>query len=125
MSTEQEYDASDMLDDVEPAADDPDSAVSAYAPPLQGPGPGQPFPGGPMSARAPFDPAAGAQQAGLRPATAPQGGAPPDGVVAPAMSVDGAVFDPYDPMLDADPFGLSASMHFPTHFSFQESSMRK
>lgn len=24
----------------------------------------------------------------------------------------------YDPMLDADPFGLSASMHFPTQFSF-------
>lgn len=33
-------------------------------------------------------------------------------------------FDPYDPMLDADPFGLSASMHFPTQFTFQESSMR-
>lgn len=27
-------------------------------------------------------------------------------------------FDPYDPMLDADPFGLSASMHFPTQFSY-------
>ena len=26
--------------------------------------------------------------------------------------------DPYDPSLDADPFGLSASMHFPTQFSF-------
>ncbi|KAF2875416.1 hypothetical protein BDV95DRAFT_485475 [Massariosphaeria phaeospora] len=24
------------------------------------------------------------------------------------------LFDPYDPMIDADPFGLSASMHFPT-----------
>jgi hypothetical protein len=24
------------------------------------------------------------------------------------------LFDPYDPILDADPFGLSASMHFPT-----------
>ena len=30
-------------------------------------------------------------------------------------------FDPYDPMLDADPFGLSASMHFPTQFSFDAS----
>ncbi len=28
-------------------------------------------------------------------------------------------FDPYDPMLDADPFGLSASMHFPTQFSYE------
>ncbi|OQU96605.1 hypothetical protein CLAIMM_02662 [Cladophialophora immunda] len=26
----------------------------------------------------------------------------------------GIVIDPYDPMLDADPFGLTASMHFPT-----------
>jgi hypothetical protein len=26
------------------------------------------------------------------------------------------LFDPYDPMLDADPFGLSASMHFPTMY---------
>ena len=32
-------------------------------------------------------------------------------------------FDPFDPMLDADPFGLSASMHYPTQF--QESSMRR
>lgn len=34
-------------------------------------------------------------------------------------------FDPYDPVLDADPFGLTASMHFPTQFTFQESSMRR
>ncbi|KIW06276.1 uncharacterized protein PV09_02747 [Verruconis gallopava] len=31
-------------------------------------------------------------------------------------------YDPYDPMLDADPFGLSASMHFPTQFSFDTTS---
>ncbi|GAB7353074.1 hypothetical protein MBLNU459_g3622t1 [Dothideomycetes sp. NU459] len=30
------------------------------------------------------------------------------------------LFDPYDPMLDADPFGLSASMHFPTNYSFEQ-----
>lgn len=30
------------------------------------------------------------------------------------------IFDPYDPMLDADPFGLSASMHFPTNYSFEQ-----
>ncbi len=35
------------------------------------------------------------------------------------------LFDPFDPMLDADPFGLTASMHFPTQFTFQESSMRQ
>ena len=34
-------------------------------------------------------------------------------------------FDPYDSSLDADPFGLTASMHFPTQFTFQESSMRR
>ena len=27
-------------------------------------------------------------------------------------------YETFDPMLDADPFGLSASMHFPTQFSF-------
>ena len=26
--------------------------------------------------------------------------------------------DPSDPMLDADPFGLSASMHYPTSYSY-------
>jgi hypothetical protein len=34
------------------------------------------------------------------------------------------LLDPYDPMLDMDPFGLSASMHFPTQFTFDTSSMR-
>lgn len=35
------------------------------------------------------------------------------------------ILDPYDPnMLDMDPFGLSASMQFPTQFSFDTSSMR-
>jgi len=34
------------------------------------------------------------------------------------------LLDPFDPMLDTDPFGLSASMHFPTQFSFDTSSMR-
>lgn len=34
------------------------------------------------------------------------------------------LMNPYDPMLDMDPFGLSASMHFPTQFSFDTSSMR-
>lgn len=26
----------------------------------------------------------------------------------------------YEPMLDADPFGLSASMHFPTPFNYEQ-----
>lgn len=28
--------------------------------------------------------------------------------------------DPYDPMFDMDPFGLSASMQFPTHWTFYQ-----
>ena len=32
----------------------------------------------------------------------------------------GQVIDPNDPMLDADPFGLSASMHYPTSYSVME-----
>jgi len=28
--------------------------------------------------------------------------------------------DNFDPMFDADPFGLSASMHFPTNYSFDQ-----
>ena len=31
-----------------------------------------------------------------------------------------AMIDPHDPMLDADPFGLSASMHFPTAYSLDQ-----
>ena len=31
----------------------------------------------------------------------------------------------YDPSLDADPFGLTASMHFPTQFTYQENPMRR
>ena len=44
---------------------------------------------------------------------------------APLFGTINQPFDQYDPMLDADPFGLTASMQFPTQFSFQESSMRK
>jgi len=34
-------------------------------------------------------------------------------------------FDAFDPMLDADPFGLTASMHFPTPFSFDQAQGRR
>lgn len=34
-------------------------------------------------------------------------------------------FDPYDPMLDADPFGLSASMHFPTPYTYDPQQNRR
>lgn len=31
----------------------------------------------------------------------------------------------FEPMLDADPFGLSASMHFPTPFSYEQNNTRQ
>jgi len=34
-------------------------------------------------------------------------------------------FDPFDPMLDADPFGLTASMHFPTPFGYDNGPNRR
>ena len=34
------------------------------------------------------------------------------------------MIDPDDPMLDADPFGLSASMHYPTAYSFEQAPRR-
>ncbi|KAJ0424164.1 hypothetical protein BJY00DRAFT_14516 [Aspergillus carlsbadensis] len=36
-----------------------------------------------------------------------------------------AVLGNYEPMLDADPFGLSASMHFQTPFSYEQSNTRQ
>ena len=41
------------------------------------------------------------------------------GMTAPFDAM-GQVIDPDDPMLDADPFGLSASMHYPTSYSSME-----
>ena len=34
-------------------------------------------------------------------------------------------FDVFDSMLDADPFGLTASMHFPTPFGFDQGQGRR
>ena len=51
-----------------------------------------------------------------QPFTSPNAIAPNDSNHVGANVFNGMnhLFDPYDPMLDADPFGLSASMHFPT-----------
>jgi hypothetical protein len=40
------------------------------------------------------------------------------------FSAANQLFDPFDPMLDTDPFGLSASMHFPTPFNYDPESQR-
>jgi hypothetical protein len=45
----------------------------------------------------------------------------------PDVSAGGGAhtFDAFDPMLDADPFGLTASMHFPTPFGFDQAQGRR
>lgn len=109
MSTEQEYDAqADMLDDQD---SDTPAGPGPYLQPFQQ----QPLPPGQQ-------PAMGMQ--GQPPMQSPPTSQTGEshGAVYGGM---GQIFDPFDPMLDADPFGLTASMHFPTQFSFQESSMRQ
>ena len=48
---------------------------------------------------------------------------PPEGQLMGDSSM-ALPLDPYDQMLDMDPFGLSASMQFPSSFSFDNSSMK-
>jgi len=112
VSTEQEYDEqADMLDDQDPSD--------------QSAGPG-PFPNT-------FPPTTQMQQQGMQPPMQPPSQnasqnqpyqspasmpAEPNGAGA-VFGTMNHLFDPYDPMLDADPFGLSASMHFPTQFSYE------
>jgi hypothetical protein len=115
--TEQEYDAqADMLDEDEPAS------TNFPTPNFHNPN---------MShgmQQSPITPNLNAQQAGLQVQQAQQqqqqeatGGAQYNGLPQQQQQQqqqpNGNVFDPYDPMLDADPFGLSASMHFPTPYS--------
>jgi hypothetical protein len=38
---------------------------------------------------------------------------------------DNNLFSPFEPMLDTDAFGLSASMHFQTPFSYEQSNLRQ
>jgi len=126
VSTEQEYDAhADMLDDQDP------SDNSAIGP---GPYPSQFQPSsGPrhsmgMEGHPPLRPIQSIHPMQplppMRPMQPPQTAPIIDGH-SPALADMNQPFDPFDPMLDADPFGLTASMHFPTQFSFQESSMRQ
>ena len=106
LKTEQEYEAqADMLDDQDPSEHTtsvPTFPTSYSATGLPPAGISQPLAANPNTTQAALQaqPEAGA-------------GAPFGNGMA-----NGAIFDPYDPMLDADPFGLSASMHFPTQFSF-------
>ncbi|KAK8246186.1 hypothetical protein HDK90DRAFT_506002 [Phyllosticta capitalensis] len=115
---QQEYDAQpDMIDDRDPS--EHSAGTSAYP---------QPFP--PQHMRSQSTPQLQAQGSGqivpqqYTPGqdqyTSPAALQPADAHSGYAMSGNmNQGFDPYDPMLDADPFGLSASMHFPTQFSYQ------
>lgn len=48
----------------------------------------------------------------------------PPGTVPDAGPYGIEMIDPNDAMLDADPFGLSASMHYPTSYSFDKTAQR-
>jgi hypothetical protein len=107
VSTDQEYDAqptsSSMLETESEANEQT---------PIQGPEPPQ-FPPSHPYQGSHAAPAKGSAQEHDR-------GHPGEGQI-PGMN---QIFDPYDPMLDADPFGLSASMHFPTDYGFQHPPQR-
>jgi len=104
---EQEYDAqADMIDDQDP------SDQSA------GPGP-YPAPFSSNMHHVGQHPIAGQNLQGQQQPIPHSGDT--NGPVFGAMN---QLYDPFDPNLDADPFGLSASMHFPTQLSFETSSMR-
>ena len=108
MSTDQEYDAqADMLDDENPEEMiDVDSYVQNFNRP---PDPTASHPMG-LQGQPPMA-STGATQTG-----------DPNG---PVFGAANQLFDPYDPMLDADPFGLTASMHFPTPFNYEQSQQRQ
>jgi hypothetical protein len=104
VSTEQEYDAqADMVDDQDPTEAGPGPYPEPIPPPPQHQ----------LSQQQQQISHPGPSQALQMGSENPQG--------YPSMT---QLLDPYDPMLDMDPFGLSASMQFPSSFSFDTSSMR-
>ncbi|KAK3076810.1 hypothetical protein LTS18_011993, partial [Coniosporium uncinatum] len=122
VSTEQEYDAqAEMVDEQDPS----DHSAGPIPPPNYPPQFNQHMSTHGMQMTHQQHPQSTPQQSPMttQPPTQqfqqpPQHGVPVDqnGATFPAMN---QLFDPYDPMLDADPFGLSASMHFPTQFSYE------
>ncbi|QIW95452.1 hypothetical protein AMS68_000970 [Peltaster fructicola] len=44
--------------------------------------------------------------------------------MSPTAQLPTDMIDPNDPLLDADPFGLTASMHYPTAYSFDHQARR-
>lgn len=99
MSTEQEYDAqADLMDDMDGDDVDTDSFIPNFRLP-------------PTTANT--------MQMGMQ-------ASPP--MTTSAASDGGSgnmLIDPYDPMLDADPFGLTASMHFPNPYTYPPTQPRR
>ncbi|KAM7219882.1 hypothetical protein V8F06_004737 [Rhypophila decipiens] len=110
LNTEQEYDAAaDMMED---PGDPPDT------PSGPGPYPGAPYSGEPTSMSLPSpvtNGPAGSQQ---------MAGQSPDSIASTQHPAYPSMTQLLDPGYDFDPFGLSASMAFPTQFSFDTSNMR-
>ena len=98
MRTEQEYDAQiDMIDDIDPDEAETESFIPNFRLP-------------PSNSHPPVM----------------QASPPMTTSTAGSDSVGGVHgIDPYDPMLDADPFGLTASMHFPSPFNYQPQQQRR
>ncbi|ORY69734.1 uncharacterized protein BCR38DRAFT_332604 [Pseudomassariella vexata] len=104
--TEQEYDApNDMIDEVEPDTPGPGPYPSA-------------FPGGPQQHALQMQQPATSGTAGQQMMVQNEQPVQTQGQGYPSMT------QLLDPALDWDPFGLSASMAFPTQFSFDTSNMR-
>ncbi|KAJ8120956.1 hypothetical protein ONZ43_g2474 [Nemania bipapillata] len=102
-NTEQEYDATtDMMDEADTETPSQNPYASSYAAP-------QP--------NISMHPPTGAPS-GQPPASSPDHAGQTQGQNYPSMT------QLLDPALDWDPFGLSASMAFPTQFSFDTSNMR-
>lgn len=123
MSTEQEYDtqqAHSMLDDADADADgsdpSPDQMQTHFPPHFDQQ----------QHRQQQMPPASGFYQQPVQghPQMAPQhpGMAGPSGGAPGGHQFD--MIDPSDPMLDADPFGLSASMHYNTSYSFEQPTQR-
>jgi hypothetical protein len=105
VSTEQEYDAqADMLDE-DPS--DHSAGPGPFPQPFQQRMPPQGMPT-PLATQPPPQ--------HYQPASA----APPADGSGAAFGAMNQLYESYDPMLDSDPFGLSASMHFPTQFSYEQ-----
>ncbi|ETI27698.1 hypothetical protein G647_00147 [Cladophialophora carrionii CBS 160.54] len=93
--TQQEYDAqADMIDDLDGGGDDVDT--DSFIP----------------NFRLPPTTSTAGMSMGMQ-------ASPPMTTSAASDGGGGGTFiDPYDPMLDADPFGLTASMHFPNPYTY-------